>query len=89
MLLKNENPNKPAITTKNILNGLESITRVIYDPDGDWQFFSKATDADSDFAVISIKQAIDIDESLLQLPEIKKNTELNRNNNAAPWMIKC
>lgn len=40
MLLQKENKNKPAITTKNILNGLEPITRVIYDPDGDWQFFS-------------------------------------------------
>ncbi|WP_029906280.1 hypothetical protein [Prevotella sp. 10(H)] len=67
MKLGDEAYNKPIITTRYVLDGNSLITYVVYDEDGDWQFFSDEDVTESDACVISVKQILEIDESLYNL----------------------
>ena len=80
MKLTEDNKNKSVITTKYIVENKSTIVSVFYDEDGDWQFFGEEEVTESDARVISIGQILEIDNSLMDLPNIVKVQSLFRNN---------
>lgn len=78
MKLINEDPNKAIITTKYVANERKAITKVIYDEDGDWQFYSNDVIDEGDAVVLSVRQILEIDKTLAPL-ELSKGQEVVRN----------
>jgi hypothetical protein len=87
MVLKNDDPNKAVITTKGILSGQQRISHVIYDGEGDWQFFPNEDINEADFAVVALEQILEIDDALLKLPDIDLGQELIRKGNSDLWKV--
>jgi hypothetical protein len=87
MKLIKESENKAVITTRFVVENNSTITYVSYDDDGDWQFFGNEDITENDALVISIKQILDIDQSLKDIPEIQEGQNVTRNDINSPWQI--
>lgn len=77
-------------TTKNVLNGNE-IIRVYHDDEGMWSFFcvEDVFLKEEDAKIISLKEMIQIDKSLIELIYIlPKCYESHRLNKKLQWEIK-
>ena len=79
MKLIDENSNKAIITTKYVVNEKKTIISVIYDEDGDWQFYSNDDIDEADVVVLSVKQILEIDKTLTSI-ELSKGQEAVRDN---------
>lgn len=88
MKITEENKNKSAITTKYVVNNNSIIVSVFYDEDGDWQFFGKEEVSEEDAIVVSIQEMIDIDKSLVNLPDLKEGESAYRKNKESIWLIR-
>ena len=88
MKIIEENKNKIAITTKYVVNNNSIIVSVFYDEDGDWQFFGKEEVSEEDAIVVSIQEMIDIDKSLVNLPDLKEGESAYRKNKESIWLIR-
>lgn len=84
MKLNDESDNKPVITTRYVLDANSLITYVVYDEDGDWQFFSDEDVTESDACVVSVKQILELDDSLNEL-DLKPGQAAERSDADAPW----
>lgn len=84
MKLNDESDNKPVITTRYVLDANSLITYVVYDEDGDWQFFSDEDITESDACVVSVKQIFELDDSLNEL-DLKPGQAAERSDADAPW----
>ena len=80
MKIIEENKNKSAITTKYVVNNNSIIVSVFYDEDGDWQFLGEEEVSEEDAIVVSIQEMIDIDKSLVNLPDLKEGESAYRKN---------
>jgi capsid portal protein len=86
MILKNDDKNKAVITTKDIMNGTEDIKYILYDDEGDWQFLTGDDEiSEDDAAVVSISEILQIDATLLYLPEIEEDEVLIRETKNSAW----
>ena len=88
MKITEEDKNKSAITTKYVVNNNSIIVSVFYDEDGDWQFFGKEEVSEEDAIVVSIQEMIDIDKSLVNLPDLKEGESAYRKNKESIWLIR-
>ena len=88
MKIIEENKHKSAITTKYVVNNNSIIVSVFYDEDGDWQFFGKEEVSEEDAIVVSIQEMIDIDKSLVNLPDLKEGESAYRKNKESIWLIR-
>ena len=88
MKIIEENKNKSAITTKYVVNNNSIIVSVFYDEDGDWQFLGEEEVSDEDAIVVSIQEMIDIDKSLVNLPDLKEGESAYRKNKESIWLIR-
>ena len=88
MKIIEENKNKSAITTKYVVNNNSIIVSVFYDEDGDWHFFGKEEVSEEDAIVVSIQEMIDIDKSLVNLPDLKEGESAYRKNKESIWLIR-
>jgi len=86
MKVTSENPNQSAITTSYVMEQNHDIIYVSYDEEGDWQFMSDDPFDEGDAMVVSIKEILEKDKSLLTLPNIKKNEAYERKNKNSPWI---
>ncbi|GAB6122832.1 hypothetical protein [Dysgonomonas termitidis] len=84
MKLNDESDNKAVITTRYVLDANTLITYVVYDEDGEWQFFSDDDITESDACVVSVKQMLELDESLNEL-DLKPGQAAERSDADAPW----
>jgi len=79
-----------AFTTINVIDNRKTITHIVHDEDGDWQFFS-ADDNDlkeEDARVVGLHQILALDPSLKDITvKMPKNTEAERANAEANWEI--
>jgi len=85
MKLIKENENKAVITTKYIVENQSIITSVYYDEDGDWQFLGDEDITEEDAFVVSVKQILDIDPTLKNIPEIQLGQTIVRTNKNSLW----
>ncbi|EFA92162.1 hypothetical protein HUK48_12570 [Prevotella corporis] len=88
MKIIEENKNKSAITTKYVVNNNSIIVSVFYDEDGDWQFLGEEEVSEEDAIVVSIQEMIDIDKSLVNLPDLKEGESAYRKNKESIWLIR-
>lgn len=88
MKIIEENKNKSAITTKYVVNNNSIIVSVFYDEDGDWQFLGEEEVSEEDAIVVSIQEMIDIDKSLVNLPDLKEGESAYRENKESIWLIR-
>ena len=88
MKIIEENKNKSAITTKYVVNNNSIIVSVFYDEDGDWQFLGEEEVSEEDAIVVSIQEMIDIDKSLVNLPDLKERESAYRKNKESIWLIR-
>lgn len=88
MKIIEESKNKSAITTKYVVNNNSIIVSVFYDEDGDWQFFGEEEVSEEDAIVVSIQEMIDIDKSLVNLPDLKEGESAYRKNKESIWLIR-
>ncbi|MCR5077389.1 MAG: hypothetical protein K6A82_05045 [Prevotella sp.] len=87
MRLIDENPDKAIITTKFVANERKAIIKVVYDEDGDWQFYSNDDIDEGDAVVLSVRQILEIDDTLASL-ELSKGQEVVRNDmNSGEWQV--
>ena len=86
MKISSENPNQSAITTNYVMEQNHDITYVSYDEEGDWQFMSDDPFDEENAMVVSIKQILEKDKTLLTLPNIRKNEAYERKNKKSPWV---
>ena len=87
MELIKEAENKAVITTKYIVENQSTITSIYYDEDGDWQFFGDEDVTEKDAFVVSIKQILNIDPTLKNIPEIQPGQTIIRSNKNSLWQI--
>lgn len=88
MKITEENKNKSAITTKYVVNNNSIIVSVFYDEDGDWQFLGEEEVSEEDAIVVSIQEMIDINKSLVNLPDLKEGESAYRKNKESIWLIR-
>lgn len=87
MKLIDETPNKPVITTHYVMSTGSEITYIVYDEDGDWQFFGNEDVDENDARVMSVKQILELDESLKDLPDMEKGQTASRMTADAKWIV--
>ena len=75
-------------TTKYVVNNNSIIVSVFYDEDGDWQFLGEEEVSEEDAIVVSIQEMIDIDKSLVNLPDLKEGESAYRKNKESIWLIR-
>ena len=87
MKLKEEEKLKAVITTKYVVNNNSPIISVLYDEDGDWQFFGNEEVGEEDAMVLSVQQILEIDKTLADLPNLQEGQSAYRQNVNAEWII--
>lgn len=87
MYIKEEIKSKGVLTAKSILSNNAYVSYVIYDEDGDWQFFNELEIEDDDIVLISLEQMLEIDNSLKYLEDVQKGTILFRKDKQSKWEI--
>lgn len=85
MRLQDEMDNKPVITTCYVLDANSLITYVVYDEDGDWQFFGDEEVEENDARVLSVKQVLAHDDSLYTLPDMQLGQAVSRIDADSDW----
>ena len=70
--------NTSVFTVKKILDRSESITTVVHDYEGEWQFLGNGEVTISDLLIISLNQLLEIDNSIESLLNMSKGVEANR-----------
>ena len=86
MKLIEENPNKSVITTKYVVNAHKPIVNVVYDADGDWQFYSDDKVEESDAVVLSVSQILELDPTLRMI-ELHERQEAVRDLVNHKWLV--
>jgi hypothetical protein len=78
-------PNAYVFTTASILAG-SPILRVTHDDGGDWQFHDEGNVTMADARVVSLKEAVSLDVSLLGLADLPRGWVANRDDASSPWV---
>lgn len=83
-----EQPNVAVITTKNILNRSLDILQVWHDEDdGMWQFLDGTDIKEEDALIVSLKEIVELDNSILQLYSLPLGWIAFRSNKNSEWEI--
>ena len=83
-----ENLNTAVFTTRFVIEGNSPILFVFHYDDGSWQFSgSEENLSDQDYRVISLKEIIEYDKSIVELAEMPINSQAMRLNTNSPWRI--
>lgn len=81
-----DQPNVAVITTKNILNNSSDILQVWHDKDdGMWQFLDSTDIDEEDALIVSLKEIVELDNSILQLYSLPLGWVAFRNNRNSEW----
>ena len=70
--------NTSVFTTKKIVVALETITTVIHDYEGEWQFLGNSDVTMEDLLMVSIKQILEIDDTIEKVLDMKQGQEAYR-----------
>ena len=76
---------KPVITTVFVVKQKSPITEVVYDTDGDLQMLGDEDSEVEDAMVLSLEQMLDLDKTLLDLPDLEQGMRYLRNNIGENW----
>ncbi|MCR8559923.1 hypothetical protein KXD93_19890 [Mucilaginibacter sp. BJC16-A38] len=79
--------NKAVFTLKSIINKAGTILYVVHDNEGEWQFLNGEPVSLQDMMIVSLQQIIDIDNTVLQILDLKMGHTANRKNTISKWEI--
>jgi hypothetical protein len=83
-----ENLNTAVFTTRFVLKESASILFVFHFDDGNWQFSGIEDNlSDDDFRVVSLREIIEYDSSVVELGDMPINSEARRLSRNSPWRI--
>lgn len=83
-----ESYNTAVFTTRFVLEKKSPILVVFHFSDGSWQFSGLEKNlCDNDFKVVSLKEIIELDSSLLEIANMPLGSEAKRLNPLSPWRI--
>ena len=78
---------KPVVTTRQIMEGSDSIVCVNLDMEGDWEALGNNDFSDDDLDVLSVEDMPQLDPSLNLLPDMERGQSAIRNDKDAPWEL--
>jgi hypothetical protein len=88
MKLKEEQKNKPVLTTSYVLTSGSPVTFVLYDEDGDWQLFGDDEVAEAENAyLVSVEEILEMDPALRKLPDLQPGQAATRDKDGTRWVI--
>ena len=85
--MKNDEQWKPVVTTRQILQGEDDILCVHLDLEGDWEVLGSDDFTEEDLEVCSIEEALALDSSLENLPDLQLGQTAVREGKDAPWCV--
>ena len=77
--------NLAVFTTIGVINRTQPICLVSHDLDGTWQFLPRGGASMRDARLISFKEAVDADQSLLELADLPRGWQATRLDQHAVW----
>jgi hypothetical protein len=81
-----QSPNTAAITTRQVIDDKKPICVVVhYADDHSWGFLCGTTDDEKDGRVITMREAIALDESLLTIADLPLGWKALRPTQGEPW----
>jgi hypothetical protein len=78
--------NVAVITTKSILQGAGVLYVSHDEEDGAWQFLDGQSVSEADAAVVSLREIVEMDNSLMQLADLPLGWIAWRENKTQPWI---
>lgn len=87
MIFKDDDFWKPVITTRQIIEGSDTITSVTLDEEGDWQALGDAPFTDDNLDVLSIEEMLAADPTLSSLPDMRQGDTATRDGKDTPWVM--
>lgn len=77
-------------TTKSVLNKSETISFVFHhEEDGAWEFIGNSKYEEHDYIIISLREIIEIDESVLDIADLPLGFQAFREKKGTPWVVNC
>lgn len=82
-------PNTAVFTTCYVVKEKHLITEVYHDEDGSWQFFSDdiIENIDSCAMLVSLNQIVKLDQSILEISDLKQGYVAKRKSLTDSWVI--
>jgi hypothetical protein len=77
--------NKAVFTCSHILDNKHNILYVSHDGDGDWQFLCGGNHTDEDVKVVTLKQAVELDQTVNDLYEMPVGVCAERHEIGGEW----
>lgn len=87
MKLVDESCHKAVITTRYVLSAGSAVTYVVYDKDGDWQFYGNEDVDTSDARIVSVKQILELDKTLESIPDLQRGQSASRLTYDSNWIV--
>lgn len=85
MIISEFDKKTPVITTIFVVNQKSPITEVVYDTDGDLQMLGDEDAEVEEAMVLSLGQLLDLDQTLLDLPDLTQGMRYLRNHIGDNW----
>jgi hypothetical protein len=79
--------NQAVFTVKAIVEKERSILHIVHDEDSEWQFLSDEFVTIDDLMIVSLKQIIEIDETINDILSLAQGYEAHRNHKGGKWAI--
>jgi hypothetical protein len=78
---------KAVFTLKSIVNRQSEILYIVHDQEDEWQFLSGGVASLEDMMIVSLRQIIEIDDTIQQILHLAKGKKANRTNRGSEWVI--
>ena len=77
-------------TTKSIFNKSEIIAYVFHhEEDGAWEFIGNSIYEEDDYIILSLREIIEIDKSVLEIADLPLGFEAFRERKEEKWVVRC
>lgn len=81
-----QSPNTAALTTRQVIDEKKTICVVVhYTDDHSWGFLCGTTDDEKDGRIITMREAVALDESLLTIADLPPGWKARRPGRGEPW----
>ena len=75
-------------TTKSVFNKHEYISCVFHhEEDGAWEFIGNSTYTEKDYIILSLREIIKLDISILEIADLPLGYEAHRKDKSLPWIV--
>lgn len=83
------NPETTVFTCSHVISGEKEVLFVFHDKDGDWQFLCDKNHSTEDGRIVSLKEILTLDSSLVKVSKLKKGCIAKRKDIDSRWTFIC